>query len=84
MSAPAGSVNKETYTYTGGANTIYLYSANSGINIYGVNVTFPENPSTAISETSVDARPATTKLLRNGEILILRDGKTYNIVGQER
>ena len=25
----------------------------------------------------------TTKILRNGQLLILRDGKTYNVMGQE-
>ncbi len=33
-------ITKVTYEYTGGATTIYLYSASSGINIYGVKLTY--------------------------------------------
>ena len=37
---------------------------------------------TTATET-LDITPAITKILRNGEVLILRDGKTYTIQGQE-
>ena len=32
--------SKQTYNYTGGAATLYLGSANSGINFYGINLTY--------------------------------------------
>ena len=35
---------KQTYDYTGGATTIYLGSANSGINFYAINVTYSGTP----------------------------------------
>ena len=48
---------------------------------YEVKPTFkPEN--VAVDNVSVDAT-ATQKLLRNGRLVIVRDGKTYNAVGQE-
>lgn len=78
MSAPAGSVNTGTYSYTGPATRIYLYSANSGINIYGIKLAYP-------SPTGIDRienQSAAHKVLRNGQVLIFRDGKTYNLLGQ--
>ena len=39
---PAGTTaSKQTYSYTGGATTIYMGSDNSGINIYGINLIYP-------------------------------------------
>ena len=35
---------KHTYDYTGGPTTIYLGSANSGINFYAINVTYSGTP----------------------------------------
>ena len=40
----------------------------------------PENPT--VLENTVVA-PQATKVLRNGQVLIIRDGKTYNMMGQE-
>ena len=40
----------------------------------------PENPT--VLENTVVA-PQATKVLRNGQVLIIRDGKTYNVMGQE-
>ena len=36
----------EEYNYTGGATTIYIYSSNSGYNVYGIDVTYGEGGST--------------------------------------
>ena len=36
----------EEYNYTGGATTIYIYSSNSGYNVYGIDVTYSEGGST--------------------------------------
>lgn len=35
-----GTAAKQTYNYTGGATTIYMGSANSGINFYAINVIY--------------------------------------------
>ena len=78
MAAPAGSVNKVTYNYTGGATRIYLYSANSGINIYGIKLAYP----TPTESEQIEKQSAAHKVLRDGQVVILRDGKTYSIFGQ--
>lgn len=78
MSAPAGSVNTGTYSYTGNATRIYLYSANSGINIYGIKLAYPSAP-TGIDR--IENQSAAHKVLRNGQVVILREGKTYSILG---
>ena len=36
----------EEYNYTGGATTLYIYSPNSGYNVYGIDVTYGEGGST--------------------------------------
>lgn len=38
-------IAKRTYRYNGGATTIRLYSAGSGINLYGIRVTYSSTPS---------------------------------------
>lgn len=78
MSAPAGSVNTETYQYTGGATRLYLYSASSGINLYGIKVTY----STPTDIDQVETKNVARKVLRSGQVVISRDGKTYNLLGQ--
>lgn len=44
---------------------------------------FEEVISTSVENTSPSQQSDTHKLLRNGQLLILRDGKTYNIMGAE-
>jgi len=40
LSAPETTPTKQSYNYTGGATTIYLGSANSGINFYAINLIY--------------------------------------------
>lgn len=40
MTADSTTAAKRTFNYTGGATTIYMGSANSGINLYAINVTY--------------------------------------------
>ena len=68
---------KQTYNYTGGATTIYMGSANSGINFYGISVQYP----TPTDIENVQNESVAHKVLRNGQVLILREGKTYTILG---
>ena len=78
MSAPAGSINQATYEYEGAATQLYLYSANSGINIYGIQLSYPSTP------TDIDhiQKPsAAHKVLRNGQVVVVRESKTYNLLG---
>ena len=81
MSAPAGSVNKDTYNYTGPATRIYLYSAASGINLYGVKLT-SQGSETANEEVVFSDQQQACKIVHEGRILIIRDGKTYDILGR--
>ena len=82
MSAPAGSVGAQTYNYTGDATTIYLYSAASGINIYGIRLNDSSPPSETEALHTIQTPSAAHKVLRHGQVLILREGKTYNLLGQ--
>lgn len=82
MSAPAGSVSAQTYNYTGDATTIYLYSAASGINIYGIRLNDSSTPSDTEALHTIQKPSAAHKVLRHGQVLILREGKTYNLLGQ--
>ena len=76
MSAPAGLVNKQTYAYSGDATQLYLYSANSGINIYGIQVV-----SSASQIPSCKADPVACKILRDGQVLIRRENQLFNLLG---
>ena len=78
MSAPAGSVNTQTYQYIGGATRLYLYSVSSGINLYGIKLAY----STPTDIEDVETENAARKVLRSGQVVICRDGKTYNLLGQ--
>lgn len=77
MSAGA-SLAKKSYQYTGTATRIYLYSANSGINIYGIKLAYP----TPTELEQIEKQSAAHKVLHDGQVVILRDGKTYSIFGQ--
>ncbi len=71
-------LTKKTYHYTGDATTIYLYSANSGINLYGIRLVYPGSQ-TAV--TPVFEETPAQKVLHDGQVLIQREGKTYNLLG---
>ena len=71
-------ITKITYAYTGEATNLYLYSKKSGINIYGIKLTYPSTPT---DMENVQNESVAHKVLRNGQVLILREGKTYTILG---
>ena len=76
-SAYGSAISKATAQYTGGATTIYVYSSSSGINLYGIRVTYKNTED--IENTIV--RTEAQKILRNGQIFILRGEKIYNAQG---
>lgn len=78
MTAPQTTPVKQSYNYTDGATTIYMGSANSGINLYGINLIY----SGSTGMDFIESQSAAHKVLRHGQVLILRDGKTYNLLGQ--
>ena len=49
-----GTAAKRIYSYTGGATTIYLGSANSGINFYAINVIYAGTPEVTTYTLSYD------------------------------
>ena len=82
LPAVAGNPAKQTYNYTGGIKRIYLYGADNAINIYGIKLTYPDEPS-ALEDVSVSSDSQTHKFLHNGQVFILRDDKIYTLTGQE-
>lgn len=79
LAAPPTTPVKQTYNYTGEATTLYLGSAGSGINFYGINIIYPSPTPTDIE--NVAEQNAARKVIRNGQVLIIRDDKTYTIIG---
>ncbi|MBR2265161.1 MAG: hypothetical protein IJ882_00560 [Paludibacteraceae bacterium] len=47
------------------------------------NYYYYHNFNTALNQLEVSHEPKSTKLLRDGQLFILRDGKTYTVTGQE-
>ena len=45
-----------------------------------ITVTYPSSTPTALSNT--EAENSTVKVIRNGQVLIVREGVTYNMMGQ--
>ncbi len=78
MHADSTVAAKRTYDYTGDATTIYMGSANSGINIYAINVNYSETPSAL---EPVENKRTARKVLRDGQVFIVRDDKVYNLLG---
>ncbi len=89
--APAAvmTANGLQFTVTGlDSNTQYGYNVTAKdaneqpIATYsGSFTTTSEGVPTGIDNTAVESK--TTKILRNGEVLVLRDGKTYTVQGQQ-
>ena len=82
IDAPASAITKGSIHYTGGATTIYLYSPNSGVNIYAIRVTYGGNQE-GMEDVHIKPQDEAHKILHNGQIFILRGDKTYTLQGQE-
>ena len=73
-------LSKVSYNYTGGATTIYMGSAKSGINLYAINVKY--DTATGVEETQSETqRLNSKKVLQDGQILIIRGNRVYDIYG---
>ena len=77
--AHGASISKETVHYTGSTTTIYMYSPNSGVNIYAIRVSYADSQGIEMPTTGNHVH----KILYNGQILIIGDDKTYTITGAE-
>ena len=61
----------------GNSAYIYVFAPNGGTAAYQFT---PANTSTDVENSAIVA-PKAIKVLRNGQVLIIRDGKTYNMMG---
>ena len=64
----------------GNKATIYLYSQNNGYACYELEV--KASTPTLVENTEVNSSNV-QKIFRDGHVLIIRDGKTYSVIGQE-
>ena len=86
---PTGSTldGNDTYTWAGNVATFSSEStAGTSVLVDGANtyysyleVTYPASSATALDNNAVEGK--TTKTIVNGQLLITRDGKTYNVLG---
>ncbi len=64
-------------------NTAYIYQIHPGnaVALWKVTYAPEQGPGTAVDNTTV--APQVQKIVRDGQVLIIRDGKTFNMMGQE-
>ncbi|MCQ2347650.1 MAG: hypothetical protein MJZ65_00495 [Paludibacteraceae bacterium] len=78
-SVAGNGIAKYTYSYTGTGTTIYIGSADGGINFYAIKVIYPA--ATGLYQTSGTSMP--TKFMYKGHLMMmLHAGHWYNNVGQ--
>ena len=81
MAAPAGSPVATTYNYTGEAATIILGSANSGVNIYAIYVTYGssgiQNVVKPVVENNIRYNLAGQRVDENYKGVVIMNGKKY-------
>lgn len=77
----AGTYDNHVATYTVGdtAGTSVLTFGAAGQFYRYLEVTYPATQTTSVEKTSEQV--SNTKVLRNGQLLIIRDGKIYNAMG---
>ena len=81
-------VNGWQYTISGlEANTSYTYTVTAKKSdesvAYQKTITFTTKNSTTAFEAVISSEDKATKVMRNGQLYILRDGKSYTITGAE-
>ena len=69
MCKNSGTPSAESYSYTGEAADLYIYSGNSGYNLYGIDVTYPAK--TATSEVL-----KSSSAVKVGETTLTKDAGT--------
>ena len=58
----------------------YLFTATEDLTL---EAQYAQSPSTAVENISADGDTAVRKVFRNGQVYILRNGKTYTTTGVE-
>ena len=61
---------------------LYLYTHNNGYASYTLKIDSKQDITTSVEDFSI-VNNSVEKLIRNGQLLIIRDGKTYNVMGAE-
>lgn len=70
----------EFITWSNGANSNpYTFVAVDNVTLQAIF----RATSSGVEDVDVNANTPTQKILRDGQLLIIRDGKTYNVMGQE-
>lgn len=59
----------------------YVYCKGSKLGIFGFEIPSEDGPSTAVDQALIETKAQ--KVIRNGQLLIIRDGKTYTAQGVE-
>ena len=77
----AGTIDNKvaTYSISETAGTSELMFGAAGRYYRYLEVTYPATQTTSVEKTSEQV--SNTKVLRNGQLLIIRDGKIYNAMG---
>lgn len=73
-------LNRIVYKHTGGATTIFVGSGNSGVNLYGINVTY-QGPQTNLTTNRTDAQKAEKRIIDGKLYIITPDGTAYTPLG---
>ncbi len=74
---PSVSVNQKT-----GLAKLYLYAGENGYAMYEFQAVGEDGPTTALESTTVEA-PKAQKVLRDGQVIIIRNGVEYNVLGSQ-
>ena len=71
----------DTYAPAPGSRKAKADVADPALKIYSISVT-PQGSGTGIDEIKAPANGASQKVMKNGQLLILRDGKIYDLTGK--
>ena len=71
----------DTYAPAPGSRKAKADVADPALKIYSINVT-PQGSGTGIDEIMAPANGASQKVMKDGQLLILRDGKIYDLTGK--
>lgn len=62
---------------------IYQFCPKKGVAVWKVTCDTGEEPGTGTAVDNTNVAPQVQKIIRDGQVLIIRDGKTFNMMGQE-
>ena len=62
---------------------IYQFCPKVAVAVWKVTCDTGEEPGTGTAVDNTTVAPQVQKIIRDGQVLIIRDGKTFNMMGQE-